>query len=503
MFVKLNSALVVGIEARPVTIEIDATRGLPSLNIIGLAQGAAKESKDRAIHALSNSGIKLPPKKITISLAPADLKKEGSGFDLPIAVGLSIISLDLKLNLDGYLFASELSLDGKLRGINGIFPIGVFAKEKGLKLIVSKDNAKEAALTGACVFGFDHLLEVLSFLKGEIERDAEKTDIDFASNYDDMPDFSSVKGQLKVKRAVIIAVAGFHNILLVGPPGVGKSMIAKRIPSIMPKMNEKEVLETTKIYSVCGLLDKDKPLMFHRPFRAPHTGASDVSLIGGGAKALPGEITLAHNGVLFLDEFAEFKRNVIESLRQPLEDGKITVSRATAKVTYPARFLLVAAMNPCPCGYYGSKKRTCSCTIAQINKYRAKLSGPILDRIDLQVNVPEIDYEKLAFKDKDMDSASMREIVESVVDIQRKRFKDEPIDYNAQMEQMHIERFCSLDDESYRILNLASERFGFSARSYSKILKIARTIADIEQESKIRPSHIKEAISYRILDWDV
>ncbi|WP_025270143.1 YifB family Mg chelatase-like AAA ATPase [Hippea sp. KM1] len=503
MFVKLKGALVVGIEARPITVEIDATRGLPSLNIIGLAQGAAKESKDRAIHALSNSDIKLPPKKITINLAPADLKKEGSGFDLPIAVGLSAISLGLKLPVDNYLFAAELSLDGRLKGINGIFPIGVFARKMGLKLVVSRKNAKEAALTKASVFGFDHLLEVLSFLKGEIEKEPERADIDFVDSYDDGLDFSSVKGQLKVKRAVVIAVSGFHNILLVGPPGVGKSMIAKRIPSIMPRMNEKEILETTKIYSVCGLLDRDRPLMLKRPFRSPHTGASDVSLIGGGAKATPGEITLAHNGVLFLDEFAEFKRNVIESLRQPLEDGKITVSRATAKVTYPARFLLVAAMNPCPCGYYGSKRKTCSCTINQIKKYRSKLSGPILDRIDLQVNVPEVDYDKLVFKSDDMDSASMREIVERVVDIQKDRFKDEPIDYNSQMEQNHLERFCRLDDESHRILNVALQRFGFSARSYSKILKIARTIADIEQEDKIKPSHIKEAISYRILDWDV
>ncbi len=503
MFVKLKGAQVVGIDATGVDVEVDASRGLPALNIIGLASGAAKESKDRALHALSNSGIKLPPKKITINLAPADLKKQGSYFDLPIALGLAYIA-GLKFDSSGYLFASELSLDGRLKRINGIFPIGVFARENNLKLIVSRENEREAALSGANTYSFDSLLEVLGFLRGEIEKSCTRFSLDENQALDYGVDFADVKGQFKVKRAAMIAAAGFHNMLLVGPPGVGKSMIAKRLPTILPPMDVAEILETTKIYSVMGMLNEEKPIMYNRPFRAPHSTSSDVSMIGGGVNALPGEITLAHNGILFLDEFPEFRRGVIEVLRQPMEDGKITVSRASAKITYPSRFMLVAAMNPCPCGFYGSRKRECTCTVAQIKKYRSKLSGPILDRIDIQVNVPEVDYEKLALDDgNNMDSAGMREVVTKVFEIQKSRFENDNIGYNSQMEERHIKLFCRLDEESNRVLKLAMDRFSLSARSYSKILKIARTIADIENSSNIKPQHIKEAVSYRVLDWDI
>ncbi len=505
MFKRIKSATLKGIEAIPIDIEVDATRGIPSLNIIGLAQGAAKESKDRAIHCLANSGIKLPPKKITISLAPADIKKSGSGFDLPIAIGLANVSLNVDFDTDQFIFAAELSLDGKLKPVNGVFPIGVLAKSRGMKLVVSKGNAKEAVLSKATVFAFDHFLEVLSFLKRELKKDPEALfdDTFYKEKTDGKLDFSDVKGQYKVKRAVMIAAAGFHNLLMVGPPGVGKSMIAKRIPTILPDMTDEEILETTKIYSVCGLLNQDRPIILERPFRAPHSGSSDVSLIGGGVNAMPGEITLAHNGVLFLDEFPEFKRNVIESLRQPLEDGVITVSRASAKVTYPARFLLVAAANPCPCGYYGSKKRECTCTVAQIKKYRSKISGPILDRIDIQVNVPEVDYDKLSDDRVDLDSKTMKEIVQRTMDIQRLRFKNDGISYNSQMNEQHLKKYCRLNEEAHAVLKLAVDRFGFSARSYSKVLKIARTIADIDESDNVLPKHIKEAISYRALDWDV
>ncbi len=505
MFKRIKGATLKGIEAIPIDIEVDATRGIPSLNIIGLAQGAAKESKDRAIHCLANSGIKLPPKKITISLAPADIKKSGSGFDLPIAIGLANVSLNVDFDTDQFIFAAELSLDGKLKPINGVFPIGVLAKSKGMKLVVSKGNAKEAVLSKATVFAFDHFLEVLSFLKGERKEDPEELldDTFYKEKTNGKLDFADVKGQCKVKRAVMIAAAGFHNLLMVGPPGVGKSMIAKRIPTILPDMTDEEILETTKIYSICGLLNQDRPIILERPFRAPHSGSSDASLIGGGVNAMPGEITLAHNGVLFLDEFPEFKRNVIESLRQPLEDGVITVSRASAKVTYPARFLLVAAANPCPCGYYGSKKRECTCTVAQIKKYRSKISGPILDRIDIQVNIPEVDYDKLSDDRVDLDSKTMKEIVQRTMDIQRLRFKDDGISYNSQMNEQHLKKYCRLDDEAHAVLKLTVDRFGFSARSYSKVLKIARTIADIDESDNVLPKHIKEAISYRALDWDV
>ncbi len=496
MFSRIRSAIIYGIEAVGITVEVDVSSGLPSLNVIGLVEGAAKESKDRVRSALSNVGISLPPSRITINLAPADIRKQSSGLDLAMAVALLLAS-GFGGVCDDFIFFSELALDGKLKYTRGVFPIGVYAGYEGLKLAVSMDNVKEAVLSGAETYGFSHLSEVIDFLKTR-SRQPERIPEDHGKGIAYIAeDMSDIKGQNRVKRAVEIAASGFHNILLIGSPGTGKSMIARRIPGILPRMSEAEIIETTKIYSASGLLDRENPLIVSRVFRSPHHTSSDVSLVGGGPDASPGEITLAHNGVLFLDEFPEFRRNVIESLRQPMEDGYVVVSRARVKIKYPARFLLVAAMNPCPCGFYTSRKKKCTCSLSQIQRYISRVSGPILDRIDIYTNVAEVDYDELSDSASGESSEDIRERVERVFEIQSRRFKDEGISFNSQMTNRHIKLFCKVSEGSHRILETAVDKLGLSPRSFMKVLKLARTIADMDDSNDIQLIHVKEAISYR------
>ncbi len=510
MLSKVLSASIIGIDAHTVEVEVDITsRGLPHFSMVGLPDAAVKESKDRVRAALKNIGFHFPLKQITVNLAPADLKKEGSSFDLPIAIGIIAAEGVLELaNVDGYLFTGELSLNGAIKPVKGALSMAMRARDLGLKgVILPEKNSSEAAVVkGIPVFGFKSLPDVIEFLKDvnlkmPFEIDIHKA-IQESSVYEE--DFVEVKGQEHAKRAFEVVAAGGHNVLMIGPPGSGKTMLAKRLPTILPGMTFEEALETTKIHSVAGLLKDGQSLLAVRAFRSPHHTISDVALIGGGQIPKPGEVSLSHNGLLFLDELPEFKRNVLEVLRQPLENGEVTVSRAVASITYPASFMLIAAMNPCPCGYFGDNRHQCTCTPGQIHRYRHRVSGPLLDRIDIHIEVPAVPYKELSNESSGERSEDIRKRVVAAREIQLERFKnDRNIYSNGQMKTRHIKKYCKLKPDAQSLLDAAMQKLGLSARAYTRILKLSRTIADLEASEDIRSHHVSEAIQYRTLDRGV
>lgn len=505
MISRISTATLYGINGKTVDVEVDISYGLPAFNIVGLPETSVKESKERVRAAIKNAGFEFPSDRITVNLAPADVRKEGSSFDLPIAIGILAAMGAIKAEkLFDYFIAGELSLDGGIKAIRGVLPITMLAAQEGMKnIIVPCENGNEAAVVRDIrVYGASHLLEIIHFFKGDgILKEYKEVDIGLGgSNVDETLDFSDIKGQAQAKRALEIAASGSHNILMIGPPGSGKTMLARRIPTILPPLTYEEAIETTKIHSIAGLLSADRYLVLEKPFRAPHHTISDAGLIGGGHVPKPGEVSLANNGVLFLDEFPEFKRNVLDSLRQPLEDGFVTISRVTHSVTFPARFMLVAAMNPCPCGYWGDTRRACSCSATQIRKYRSRVSGPLLDRIDIHIEVPPVTVRELSGEKDEEGSERIRERVLRARRIQEERFRGRKIFSNSQMTTRMIKKFCPLTDAGNALMERAIEKFGLSPRAYHRLLKVARTIADLEEKEHIEEHHIAEAIQYRALD---